>query len=248
MFYLVYLMPIPYPICWTTEPAIEGLDVTGYTISLNKQPWAFREPCRRHPDYPEPPVPLAADTSFLKRIYRYNYGGYIPITGPVTTYIPRRDYKTNKVNWVKTQKIAKDIVLDAEGVLLAEAETERDAFTALRAFLSINHIRLPYTNIRWINYEHDNVTEKIKSIEVFDESVSLTLTGSTNIYDLWESGYCERFHIQFYIHEGDAPPHYECPPGAIPDKFVKAYFEYHERRAAAAAAKQQDTDPEEEET
>ena len=248
MFYLVYLMPIPYPICWTTEPAIEGLDVTGYSVTLNKQPWAFREPCRRNPSKPPPPVPLAADTSFGKLIYRYGYRGYIPITGLVTTYIPKRDYETNKIQWVKTQKIAKDIVLDAEGVLLAEAETEKDAFTALRAFLSINHIRLPYTNIRWINYEHDNITEKIKSIEVFDENMALTLTGGANIYDRGEYRYCERFHIQFYIHEGDAPPHYECPPGAIPDKFVKAYFEYYEQQAAATAAKQQDAASEEEET
>ena len=242
-------MPIPYPICWTTEPAIEGLDVTGYSISLNKQPWAFREPCRRHPSEPEPPVPLAADTSHLKCIYRYHYGGYIPTTRPVTTYIPERDYETGKIQWIKTQKPAESIALDAEGVLLAEAETERGAFTALREFLSINHLRLPYTKIRWINYEHDNITEKIKSVEVFDEAMSLTLMSNcVDIYDLWDGSYCKKFHIQFYIHEGDTPPHYECPPGAIPDKFVKAYFEYHERRAAAAAAKQQDTDPEEEET
>lgn len=225
MFYLIYLMPVAYPMWMTTAPPLKDFDATGYKVSANYEPWMYREPYRYLDCFPPKPVPIAAESD--KMALEYSIGNYMPPPGRFEHWAPERDDRTGEYGWVRGDDISENVWFDADGVLIASAETEKDVFTAIRGFLSVNHIKLPYTNVSVIDYTHGGTTEKIKSVEVYSENISGYMD---ELQRQFPSCQTQRFAVQFYIHEGNEPPHYEHPPKSTePDRFVKAWFDYHDR-------------------
>lgn len=217
MFYLIYLMPIPYPCHWTTAAPLNDFDATEYKVSDNDKPWLYREPYHYTKAYPPCPVRLAGGHGGAIQV---SCDEYVLPSGRFELYGCYRSQETGEWKWRRSTKISTGIAFDATGILLATAETEKDAFTAIRRFLYINKIHLPYTAVNVLNYPHDGIIEKIKSVELYDDNYPELLSIIRNGF---------RFAVQFYIHEGDKPPHYEVPPHATEvDKFVKAWFGWHE--------------------
>lgn len=229
MFYLIYLMPVAYPAAYTTAPPLKNFDASGYKVSANYVPWMYRE-SHRPAGCPPPPAPIAADKN--RRIGELSLRGYTPPPGRFESYFSGRDYENGGYTWRRREEISKDVWLDAEGILIATAETEKDTFSAIRQFLYLNGIRLPYTNVSIIDYNHDGIVEKIKSVELYGSSIDLSMGDLQGQFPYQDA---KRLAIQFYIHEGDNPPHYENPAKSTePDKYTKAWFDYHEARSTPA--------------